>query len=172
MMHDRKLFSKRDIALVVVLLIIAGGIWMYMTSSFTPAHQARQGMEYNGLHNVFADKSPDISSDNIELSEDETYQYMNDYPHLFAEIFFERSLVKSVPLHIDGTFSVPQNPNVVFEVRDGAIAFLESNCPDQICVRVGFLNSPWHFAACLPNFLLLTIAYDRGRTLPIDTSAR
>ena len=119
-MQDRKILGKKDLLLILVLLVLAGGIWMFLTTSNAPPEEA----------------------------------------HAYAEIYFGQHLAKAVPLHIDQTFSVDHNPNVVFEVRDGSIAFLKSNCPDQVCVMVGFINSPWHFAACLPNFLLLTIRYD------------
>jgi len=79
-------------------------------------------------------------------------------PH--GEVYFMGNVIKLVPLNVDQTFSVPERPGVVFEVRDGAIAFVESNCPDQVCVHAGFLNSPWHFAACLPNLLLLSVQFE------------
>jgi len=80
--------------------------------------------------------------------------------HVYGEVYWGSEMVKAVPLHIDQIFSVVQNPDVVFEVRDGAIAFIESNCADQVCVHMGFIDSPWHFAACLPNALLLRVQFD------------
>ena len=48
-------------------------------------------------------------------------------------------------------------PNVMFQVKDGQIAFVKSDCPDQICVRAGFLRRAGQMAACLPNGLVLII---------------
>jgi len=42
-------------------------------------------------------------------------------------------------------------PNVKFRIQDGRIAFVESDCPDQICVRTGFIGRHGQTAACLPN---------------------
>jgi len=84
-------------------------------------------------------------------------------PH--AEIYFGGTLVELMPLDEDQVFSIRQRPNVVFEIRDGAIAFIESDCQDQVCVHAGFISTSWHFAACLPNFLILTIQMEED---PLD----
>ena len=60
-----------------------------------------------------------------------------------------------VSLGEDRTFYII--PNVIFEVADGQIAFVKSDCPDQICVRTGFISRGGQMAACLPNGLVLSI---------------
>ena len=40
--------------------------------------------------------------------------------------------------------------HVVLLVEPGAISFLSSDCPDQICVRTGKLTKPGQAAVCLP----------------------
>ncbi|MDR1209471.1 MAG: NusG domain II-containing protein [Clostridiales bacterium] len=64
----------------------------------------------------------------------------------------------SVDLSRDGSFRVFGMENVTFETRDGKIAFTESDCPDHICVRTGFIGVAGESAACLPNGLLLTVS--------------
>lgn len=44
--------------------------------------------------------------------------------------------------------------------ENGTIRFLESKCPDQICVRTGALDEPGDFAACLPAETIVTIEGD------------
>lgn len=61
------------------------------------------------------------------------------------------------PLDVDQVFSVEGLPQVVFEVRDGQAAFICSDCPDQVCVRTGFIGQDGQTAACLPNRALLRI---------------
>ena len=75
----------------------------------------------------------------------------------YAIIHYGEHTIKHVPLDEDQTFSLPEHPTVVFEVRGGSVAFVQSDCPDQICVHTGFIDAPWHFAACLPNRLMLSI---------------
>ena len=75
---------------------------------------------------------------------------------IYAEITFENGS-EIVYLNDNRTFSVDAVPNVVFEVRDGQIAFINSDCPDQVCVRTGFLGRSGQMAACLPNNILFFV---------------
>ena len=78
-----------------------------------------------------------------------------------ARIYFENKLVDVVSLK-DGTdydFSVTGHEDVVFHVyADGSIAFVESDCPDKVCIHAGKQKLSGQSAACLPNGLVLRIA--------------
>ena len=69
----------------------------------------------------------------------------------YACIYHEEELLATVPLTEDRTFSLSGYPNLSFEVKNGAIRFASSDCPDQICVRTGFLSHGSQYAVCLPN---------------------
>lgn len=85
-----------------------------------------------------------------------------------ATITLNGEVIKTVSLAEDMIFSIEQEPNVFFEVRDGAIAFIHSDCPDLICVHRGFISSSSpQAAACLPKGLLLYIS----ETSPLVTPA-
>jgi len=87
----------------------------------------------------------------------------------YAEIIYRGDVVQTVNLYSSGRFLIEQLPDVEFEVRDGAVAFIRSNCPDQICVNTGWLRISGDFAACLPNRVLLVVpAEDSG----LDTITR
>lgn len=43
------------------------------------------------------------------------------------------------------------------EVADGAARVAASDCPDQVCVRTGWLSRPGETAACVPAGILLRI---------------
>ena len=60
-------------------------------------------------------------------------------------------------IHLDENQIFYIIPNVIFEIRDGRIAFIKSDCPDQICVRAGFIGQAGQMAACLPNGLVLSL---------------
>ena len=77
-----------------------------------------------------------------------------------------------VYLDYDTIFSLPSIPYVIFEVSDGQIAFIKSDCPDQICVRTGFLNHPGLMAACLPNNLILVMINRAANDDDIDIFLR
>lgn len=51
---------------------------------------------------------------------------------------------------------------ITFQVREHAIRFLESNCPDKICVHTGFLKNDLDVASCLPNRTTLFVTMVDG----------
>ena len=73
---------------------------------------------------------------------------------IYAEITSADGVI-TVSLNENQIFSVDER--VVFEIKDGQIAFIESDCPNQICVGTGFLGRSGQMAACLPNNILLFI---------------
>ena len=76
---------------------------------------------------------------------------------VYAEIHFDGEVKKLIFLDEDMTFSLEELPGVVFEIHDHAIAFKSSDCPDQLCVHMGWQHSPGGFAACLPNNVMLLL---------------
>lgn len=41
--------------------------------------------------------------------------------------------------------------NIVLEVKDHAVRFKSSDCPDQICVHAGWQQNDMDIAVCMPN---------------------
>ncbi|MCL1863644.1 MAG: NusG domain II-containing protein [Defluviitaleaceae bacterium] len=76
--------------------------------------------------------------------------------------------VTTFSLDDDLIFTLPSNENIVFEIRDGQIAFLESDCPDKVCVHVGFLRRVGQMAVCLPNNTVLAILGEDADSAGID----
>lgn len=79
-----------------------------------------------------------------------------------CHILHNRQVVMTVNLDEDSTFSVEGVPHIVFQVKDGRIAFIQSDCPDQICVRSGFIGTSGQSAACLPNGIAIRIQGSDG----------
>lgn len=60
-------------------------------------------------------------------------------------------------------FQYEERPAVVLHRdEEGKIAFIQSDCPDQVCVNEGKLFLPHHFAACLPNHVVVTLEATAG----------
>ncbi len=77
-----------------------------------------------------------------------------------AEIYYYSQLVRTVELSKAnaGIFSIPQNEDVVFQITEnGQIAFIESSCPDKVCIHTGFIQTVGQYAACLPNGIMVKI---------------
>lgn len=89
---------------------------------------------------------------------------------VYAEVYHDSELVSRIELSTAkaGSFSIPGEPDVVFQLyADKSIAFVESDCPDKVCIRSGRLKYTGQFAACLPNRILLKIvSEDEDREVP------
>ncbi len=70
-----------------------------------------------------------------------------------AEILINGQTIKTVSLNEDRIFTIDELPDVKFEIKDKKIRFLESDCPDKICVNTGFIGADTieKIAVCLPN---------------------
>ncbi len=76
-----------------------------------------------------------------------------------ALIRMDGRIVREVKLDVDQSFQVG---DVRFEVKNGAIAFMESDCPGQECIHAGWLSSPGSSMACLPNKISVTLTGESG----------
>jgi len=92
-----------------------------------------------------------------------------DGPGVYAQIYYDSQLVKSVDLSAgrEESFSLEQLPQVVFHLyADGGIAFIASDCPDQRCVLSGKLRRAGQMSACLPNRVYIKIVGREGPDIP------
>ncbi|MDI9470652.1 MAG: NusG domain II-containing protein [Bacillota bacterium] len=86
-----------------------------------------------------------------------------------AEVWHQGRLVESIPMcgGAERDFHCSWNEAVVLHrYADGSVAFVHSDCPDQVCVRTGRLRDPGRFAACLPNQVLVTVVATTEESLP------
>ncbi|EPR11433.1 NusG domain II-containing protein [Ruminiclostridium papyrosolvens] len=45
------------------------------------------------------------------------------------------------------------------------ICFLESDCPDKVCVKTGWLSHPGEIAVCLPNKMIIKLEQDKNQNV-------
>lgn len=70
---------------------------------------------------------------------------------------FERKEV-DIDLREDADYTFQSNGyEIHLQVRDGAIAFVDSPCPDHVCEQFGWLSEVYDWAACMPAQAMLTI---------------
>ncbi len=77
-----------------------------------------------------------------------------------AEIYYYSELVETVELGMgqERSYKVPQNENVVLRTdNEGNIQFIESDCPDKICIKTGKIHLAGQSAACLPNGVVVKL---------------
>lgn len=82
-------------------------------------------------------------------------------PHPVATVTVENREVAVIDLETaeDGDFSILDETGlpITFQVRDHAIRFLHSDCPDKVCINTGFLKNDLDVACCLPNRTILFV---------------
>ena len=71
-----------------------------------------------------------------------------------------------VELQTAGSFSYEsQGYHYTFSYENGRIRFSQADCPDQVCVRTGWVVGSGQMAACVPGHLILKIT---GRSASND----
>jgi len=70
---------------------------------------------------------------------------------LQATVDFGDGITETLPLDTDHDYVYDVGDYVVhLQVKDGAIAFLDSQCPDHVCEQFGWLDKDGAWAACIP----------------------
>lgn len=81
-----------------------------------------------------------------------------DGPAVCASADFGMGVIEQIPLDADYDYFYEVGGYVVhLQVRDGAIAFLDSQCPDHVCEDFGWLSRPGQWACCVPAGVFVTI---------------
>lgn len=78
---------------------------------------------------------------------------------LAAELIYgDDNTVMSIPLDKDTTYDLDTGYYTVHvQVKEGAVRFVDSPCPDHVCESFGWLSREDQTATCLPARAVLTI---------------
>lgn len=69
-----------------------------------------------------------------------------------------QSTKKSIDLSVEGTYTIDNAKlPVTLDVKDGKIAFINSQCPDGLCEGFGYISHEGEMAICLPAGVAVTI---------------
>ena len=86
------------------------------------------------------------------------WQLATAKPGMVARLTFGNNLMREISLQEDGIHDVFTGVYTVhLEVKDGAIRFTNSPCPDHNCEGFGWLRNEGDWAACLPAQAALEI---------------
>ena len=70
---------------------------------------------------------------------------------LQAVVDFGDGITETLPLAQEHDYLYDVGDYIVhLQVKDGAIAFLDSQCPDHVCEQFGWLDKDGAWAACVP----------------------
>ena len=84
-----------------------------------------------------------------------------------AEIYQNGVLIKTIQLDTvtsPYTFTVEGEDGAsnTIEVRPGEIGIIEANCPDGLCINMGFIHSSALPITCLPNKVVIKVTGGSG----------
>ncbi len=74
-----------------------------------------------------------------------------------ADIYVKGEFYTALPLDKNTVYTPEAAPSVKIEVKDGKVGFIESDCPDKICIHTGFLDISGQTAVCLPNAVSVVV---------------
>lgn len=71
---------------------------------------------------------------------------------------FGMGITETIPLDTDYDYYYEVGSYIVhLQVKDGAVAFLDSQCPDHVCEDFGWLSQPGQWACCVPAGVYLSV---------------
>ena len=96
--------------------------------------------------------------------------------HAVASIARDGAVIDTIDLDaVDEPYTLrlddERGVNVV-AVEPGRIRVAEADCPDEVCVRTGWIDGPATPIACVPHGLTITVAREGGAADGIDAVAR
>ncbi len=77
-----------------------------------------------------------------------------------VEIWQDKVLIDAYPLDSAERIILPLDSSFghnVVVIENGAVSIMESDCPDQVCVRTGAISKPGQTIVCLPNRVVVEI---------------
>lgn len=84
-----------------------------------------------------------------------------NYNGAYAEVTLNGKLYKKIPLsehrgeeQIEVKTEYGYN---TIEIKDAFIRIVDSDCPDKICVKSGFISKPEDLVVCLPHKLMVEV---------------
>lgn len=80
-----------------------------------------------------------------------------------AVVDFGGGIREELPLDTDHDYYYQLEEGVVhLQVLDGAVAFLDSQCPDHVCENFGWLTREGDWASCIPFQVYLSVEGNRS----------
>ena len=82
-----------------------------------------------------------------------------------AEIWLDGELVRTIDLDtLTEPVEIPVGDGNVVQAEKGKIRMLSADCPDQLCVHMGWSDSPAKPIVCLPNRVTVVVTGTDGES--------
>lgn len=83
-----------------------------------------------------------------------------------GEVFQKISLGEKGP-NLQVKIPTPLGENIV-EINGQRVRMLMADCPDEACVRQGWISKPGQIIVCLPHQIIVRIERDKSPLDPVD----
>lgn len=84
-----------------------------------------------------------------------------DSNNLYVEINVDGEVYEKVSLDEEKEMKIETKHGVnIIKIHDHGVEMIEANCPDQICVKSGFITKTDNPIVCLPNRVYVEIVGD------------
>lgn len=95
------------------------------------------------------------------------------YESCVADIYQDGQLLESISLEqVQESYTIEIKGDSgytnLIEVQPGKIGIIRADCPDRLCVRQGFLETPAIPIVCLPNKLVIHLRPESGAKADSD----
>lgn len=94
------------------------------------------------------------------------------YGEKYLEISVKGELFKTLPLKEDSkeeTLNINTDLGVnIVKISNGRVGIVDANCPDELCIKDGFISQPGEMLVCLPNKLVLEIKGQKQSETELD----
>ena len=82
-----------------------------------------------------------------------------------AEIYLDGELVQTIQLDtLTEPVEIPVGDGNIVQAEKGRVRMLSADCPDQLCVHMGWTESPAKPIVCLPNRVTVVITGTDGES--------
>ena len=89
--------------------------------------------------------------------------YLFNSSEVVAQVSYNGVIVEVISLDKDSIYTVDAIYPVTLEVKDGAIAFIDSLCPNHDCEGFGYISKQYETAICLPAKVSVQIVQSKKR---------
>ncbi|MDD7183454.1 NusG domain II-containing protein [Peptostreptococcus anaerobius] len=76
---------------------------------------------------------------------------LNSSPASTVQIYVGDKLYKELPINKDTTITLDNSGKNIIKVHNNGVEMIEANCPDQVCIKTGFISKPGQSIVCLPH---------------------
>ncbi len=99
--------------------------------------------------------------------------YLNQaYDEKYLEISVKGEFFRKIPLEDDSkveTFNINTDLGInIVKIDNGRVGIVDADCPDELCIKDGFISQPGEMLVCLPNKLVLEIKGQKQAETELD----